>query len=273
MKKLVVGVFALLVAVNINAAVVATVDGQEITDEDVNRALRQITGGRALNYESLNSEVKKQLIDQVIEQKLLVKYAIKNGIEKDADYIKTLAQAKNDIALEIWIEKEFDKIKISNEQVKKYYDENSDKFPLKPEELKVSHILVKDKAAAEKIIKELNGVKELPAKFAEAANKYSEDNASKTNGGSLGTITKQTQLIKEFLDAAFALKKGEISKTPVKTQFGYHIIYVADKQLESKYTFDEVKDNIALDLKKVEFQNYLKTQAKALKDKAKIEIK
>lgn len=273
MKKVIAGVFALFVAAHVNAAVVATVNGQEITDEDVNRALRQASNGQASNYENLNAELKKQLIDQVIEQKLLVQYAIKSGIEKDATYQKMLSQVKNDVALQAWIEKEFNKIKVSDEQVKKFYDENLNTYFVKPEGLKVSHILVKDEATAKKVIKELGGANDLQSKFAEAAGKYSEDNASKAQGGDLGTITKQTPFIKEFLDAAFTIKKGEMSKTPVKTQFGYHIIYVADKIPEGKYELNEVKDAIISDLKRVEFQAYLKTQSKTLKDKAKIEIK
>ncbi|MDR2080326.1 MAG: peptidylprolyl isomerase [Campylobacteraceae bacterium] len=273
MKKVIAGVFALFVAAHVNAAVVATVDGQDVTDEEVNRVLFQATRGQAANYENLNGTLKKQLIDQVIEQKLLTKQAFKNGIEKDADYQKALAQAKNDIALQTWLEKEFSKFKITDEQVKKYYDDNSNTFPPKPESWTVSHILVKDEATAKKVIKELSGAKDLPAKFAEAAAKYSEDNVTKTQGGALGVVTKNTMFVEEFLNATFALKKGEITKTPVKTIHGYHVIYVTDKSAEGKYTFDEVKNQIIDIVTREEFQKNLKSQAQKLKDKAKIEIK
>ncbi|MDR2635996.1 MAG: peptidyl-prolyl cis-trans isomerase [Campylobacteraceae bacterium] len=274
MKKLIVGALALLVAANMNAAVIATVNGQEITDEEANALLRQVTGGVGGRYESLNDEYKKQVIDQLVERKLLVSHAVKSGIEKDSKYIKTLAQAKSDIALNIWIEKEFDKLKITDAQVKQYYDENTDKFPLKPESWAVSHILVKDEATAKKIIKELNNSKDLPAKFAEAVQKYSEDNASKATNGSVGIVTKQTQFVKEFLDATFAMKKGDLSKTPVKTVHGFHILYITDKIPESKYTFEEIKDELTNNVvKRVEFQKSLESQVQKLKDKAKIEIK
>ncbi|MDR2100015.1 MAG: peptidylprolyl isomerase [Campylobacteraceae bacterium] len=273
MKRLISGVFALFVAANVNAAVVATVDGQEITDEEVNRVLFQATRGQASNYETLNATLKQQLIDQVIEQKLLVKYALKEGIEKDSDYQKTLARAKNDIIIQTWLDKEFGKFKITDEQVKKYFNDNADTFPQKPESWTVSHILVKDEATAKKVIKEIGSGKDLSAKFAEAVNKYSEDNVSKANGGAFGVITKQTQFIPEFLNAVFALKKGEISKTPVKTQFGYHVIYITDKSAGGKYTFEEIKGEITEMVKRDEFAKNLKSQVQKLKDKAKIEIK
>ncbi|MDR0762434.1 MAG: peptidylprolyl isomerase [Campylobacteraceae bacterium] len=273
MKKLVIGALTLLVAVNINAAVIATVNGQEITDEDANIAIRQLSGGAGGKYENFNDEFKKRLIDQLVEQKLLTNYAIKNGIEKDSQYKKTLSQVKNSIALQVWLEKEFEKIKITDEQIKQYYDENLDKFPLKPEAWQVSHILVKDESTAKKVIKELGSAKDLPAKFGEAAQKYSQDNVSKAINGSLGIITKQTPFVKEFLDATFAMKKGNLSKTPVKTVHGYHIIYVTDKTNESKYTFEEIKGELINIVKRTEFEKSLKEQTQKLKDKAKIEIK
>ncbi|MDR0666721.1 MAG: peptidylprolyl isomerase [Campylobacteraceae bacterium] len=273
MKKLITGIFALFVAANVNAAVIATVDGQEVTDEEVNIALYQMTRGQASNYESLNDADKKRLIDQVIERKLLAKNALKNGIEKDPDYQKALSQAKDNIAISTWIEREFNKLQITDEQIKKYYDDNANTFPPKPESWTVSHILVKDEATAKKVIKELNGVKDLPAKFTEAVQKYSEDNVSKAKGGALGAVTKQTPLVKEFLDATFAMKKGDVSKTPVKTVYGYHIIYVTDKSAESKYVFEEIKNEVADIVKKEEFNKNLQSQVQKLKDKAKIEIK
>jgi parvulin-like peptidyl-prolyl isomerase len=269
MKKLVIGALALLVAANINAAVIATVNGQEITDEDASLILRQFGGGK---YESLSDEYKKQLIDHLVERKLLTSHALKSGIEKDSKYIKTLSQIKGDIALQVWTEKEYEKIKITDEHLKKYYDENQ-QMMTKPETWQVSHILVKDESTAKKVIKELNSAKDLPAKFIEAVQKYSQDNASKASNGALGAVTRQTQFVKEFLDATFAMKKGDLSKTPVKTTYGYHIIYVTDKIDEGKYPFEEVKDKLIDLVKRTEFEKSIKEQTQKLKDKAKIEIK
>jgi parvulin-like peptidyl-prolyl isomerase len=70
------------------------------------------------------------------------------------------------------------------------------------------------------------------------------------------------------------MKKGDLSKTPVKTIHGYHIIYVTDKNAESKYTFEEIKDELTNNVvKRAEFQKNLQSQVQKLKDKAKIEIK
>jgi parvulin-like peptidyl-prolyl isomerase len=80
-------------------------------------------------------------------------------------------------------------------------------------------------------------------------------------------------MVKPFNDAAFALKKGEITKTPIQTQFGYHVIYIEDKQAERKASLDEVKEQIAGTLKAEEFRKNVEAQAKSLRDKAKIDIK
>jgi EpsD family peptidyl-prolyl cis-trans isomerase len=269
MRKLILSTCAVFTAISLNAAVVATVNGQDVTDEDISLLLRQIPG---TSYETLPDEAKQQVLNQAIDRKLLIANAIKNGIEKDKEFKETVEKIRKEIALEVWMKKEFDKIKISDSSIKKYYDENPNVF-LQPEKAKVSHILVKTESEAKKIIKELGSSKNkgLSDKFAEFA-KNNPDQTSQT-GGALGLISKTDPFIAEFKDAAFALKKGEVSKTPVKTQFGYHVIYVEDKIAEKKLSFDEVKVDIANGLKNEEFRKNIEAQAKTLRDKAKIDIK
>jgi parvulin-like peptidyl-prolyl isomerase len=267
MRKLVLSTCAVFAAISLNAAVFATVDGQDVTDEDISLLLRQIPGA---NYETLPDEAKQQVLNQAIDRKLLIANAIKNGIEKDKEFKEALEKIRKEIALEVWMKKEFDKTKAGDS--KKYYDENPNVF-LQPEKAKVSHILVKTESEAKKIIKDLGKLKgkALGDKFAELA-KNNPDQTSQT-GGALGLIGKTDPFIAEFKDAAFALKKGEISKTPVKTQFGYHVIYVEDKIAEKKLSFDEVKADIANGLKNEEFRKNIEAQVKTLRDKAKINIK
>jgi parvulin-like peptidyl-prolyl isomerase len=269
MKKLVFGTCAVFAAISLNAAVIATVNGQDVTDEDASLLLRQFPG---VNYETLPDDTKQQILDQVIDRKLLMSNAVNSGIEKDKEFVDTLEKIKNEIALEIWMKKEFDKVKISDSAVKKFYNENPSMF-LQPERLKASHILVKTEDEAKKTIKELASLKgkAMTDKFAEFA-KSNPDQTSQT-GGDLGWIGKNDPFVVEFKNAAFALKKGEISKSPVKTDFGYHVIYVEDKLAEKKLSFDEVKDQIENKLKNEEFRKNVEGQAKALRDKAKIEIK
>jgi parvulin-like peptidyl-prolyl isomerase len=269
MKKLILSTCAVFTAISLNAAVVATVNGQDVTDEDIGFLLRQIPGA---TYESLPDNIKQQILNQAIDRKLLASNAISIGIEKDKEFKETIEKLKGDVALEIWLKKEFDKIKISDSSVKKFYDDNPSTF-LEPERINASHILVTAEDEAKKIIKELGSLKgkALTDKFGEFAKKNPDQ--TKQSNGNLGWFSKNDPFVAEFKNAAFALKKGEVSKAPVKTQFGYHVIYVEDKQVERKLSFDEVKAGITNKLKNEEFSKVVDVQVKALRDKAKIDIK
>lgn len=126
-----------------------------------------------------------------------------------------------------------------DQDAKAYYDTNKDRF--KVDEVTASHILVKDDATAKDVLAKLKD----GAKFEDMARQYSIDTSNKDNGGSLGTFGRG-QMVKEFEDAAFALKPGEISGV-VKTEYGYHIIKVTGKNQGTK-TYDEVKDSIIQNL-------------------------
>lgn len=270
MKKIIVGSLATLVmGVSLNAAVYATVDGVEVTDKDITSLLRAMPGAQ---YDQLQPDQQQKVIDQAIERKLLAKEAFKDGIEKDAEYKKTLESIKSDLALEIWMKRVFDKVKVSQTEVKEYFEKNKDKF-VKPATAKARHIVVADEAAAKEIIKELAALKgeALTTKFIELA-KTKSTGPSGANGGDLGWFNKK-QMVAEFSEAAFGQEKGEVTKAPVKTQFGYHVILTEDKKGGEKVTFDEAKAQIENGLKMEQFRVNVAEKAKVLKAKAKIVIK
>jgi peptidyl-prolyl cis-trans isomerase C len=107
------------------------------------------------------------------------------------------------------------------------------------EEVRASHILVKTEQEAKDIIAQL----EKGADFAKLAKEKSIDPTKDRNSGDLGFFTKE-QMVKEFAEAAFALKKGETAKAPVKTQFGWHVIRVTDRRAAAAPKFEEVKDQL-----------------------------
>jgi foldase protein PrsA len=128
-------------------------------------------------------------------------------------------------------------------------------------EIKASHILVKDEATAKKVKEELGQGKS----FEELAKQYSEDTGSKEKGGDLGYFGPG-KMVKEFEDAAYKMKKDEVSE-PVKSQFGYHIIKVTDIK-EPEKSFDDSKADIKKDLvaKKMQDGEFMaKLQEKELK--------
>jgi len=159
----------------------------------------------------------------------------------------TEAQVKTDIRGQIISEKLFAKVtsdvKVTDDQIEKYYEEKKGTQYSQPESRDVRHILVKTKAKADDIEAQLkNG-----ADFAALAKKFSEDTGSKANGGKL-TVSKG-QTVAEFDKKAFELKKNEISE-PVKTQFGYHIIQALSDVKPAKVTpLKDVKESISQELK------------------------
>ncbi|WP_456451740.1 peptidylprolyl isomerase [Hydrogenimonas sp.] len=270
MKKLIIaGLGAAVLALSMPAAeVLATVNGHKITKADIQEVMNAM--GARTTYDALPPEVKKKVLDQVIEQQLLQEKALKSGIEKDKEYKEALAKLKKKLALDVWMKKELDKIKVSDAEAKKAYEEHKSAFQ-RPESVHARHILVKTEKEAKDIIAILKKTpkSQLKAKFEELARTRSTG-PSASRGGDLGTFGRK-QMVKEFSDAAFALKAGEFTKKPVKTQFGYHVIYVEEKHPAQTVPFGEVKARIKQNLKMEKFKEKIQSIAKQLKAKAKIE--
>ena len=126
---------------------------------------------------------------------------------------------------------------ISEALAKGIYDDKVKMIP--PEdEIEARHILVDTEEKAKELYDKVAAGED----FAKLAEANSNDPGSKADGGKLGYFSKG-QMVKEFEDAAFALKKGEVSK-PVKTQFGWHVIKIEDRRAKALPTFDQVKDKI-----------------------------
>ncbi|CAM2798442.1 peptidyl-prolyl cis-trans isomerase [Helicobacter burdigaliensis] len=270
MKKIILGsmvAFALMQGVSY-AKTFAKVNGEEITEKDIGILMRGMPG---VSYEQLPQEAKTQIINQAIERRLLIKQAKKEKIENSKEYKEALALVQDDLALEIWMGKQMSEVKVSDSEIKDFYNKNKKEF-LQPEAVKVSHILVKSEAEAKSIIAELKkSGKDLPNKFAQLAKEKSQDPTAQ-NGGSLGWLVKAQKMVPEFTNAAFKLKKGEYTKAPVKTDFGYHIIYAEDKRSERTLTLDESKARIEQVLKVQKFKDSVQKEGQDLRKSAKIEI-
>jgi len=260
-------VAASLLGSTLFAKTYATVNGQDIDDKDVAAILAVAPG---VKFNQLPKDQQKKIIEQAVEKRLLSKKAIDSGIENDPTYKSTLEKMKKDLALEIWMKKQFEKVKVDDKDVKDFYNKNLKMFK-QPEMVKAKHILVKSEAEAKKIISELKKSKDLKSDFEKLAAKKSTG-PSASNGGELGWFDR-TKMVKPFADAAFKLKKGTITTTPVKTQFGYHVIYVEDKKEAKTTPLEKVKKNIIQTLKVKKFQEEMKKIAKTLKSKADIKFK
>ena len=247
--------------------IIATVNSARITKDDANRFIQ--ASQPTLTYDLLNAKQKRQIIDRLIERELFSEEAKKDGIEKDPEFQKLLAQQKKDLMVAQWMKNDFEKTIVSDGEVKEFYEKNKKKFEI-PAQVHARHILVGSAKKAQEIIDTLKGLKgeKLKSKFIELAKKESKGPTG-VKGGDLGYFTA-SQMVLPFSKAAFALKKGEITQKPVKTQFGYHVIYVEDKKDAHILPFDSVKDKIRQTLKEKEFKQKMELKASELKKSAKI---
>ncbi len=246
--------------------VYATVNGIKVTQKDVSALLR----GQNVQFESLQKDKQKQILDSLMEQKLLAEMAYKTDIPKSAEYKEELERFKKSLAFQLWLRDFSKKITVSDKEVKKFYDDNRAKFKT-PNQLKASHILVKTEKEAKDIIKTLSKAKNLKDEFTTLAKEKSVG-PSGANGGELGWFTKE-KMVPEFSNAAEKLLKGTITKTPVKTNYGFHIIYLDDKKASSILQYDKIKARLKQDLIQQEFAKKAKEEAVKLMKKAKIEYK
>jgi len=262
----VVTVLALTASTLSAAESYASVNGEEITKQDVAQLLR----GQNVQFEALPKETKDKVINQLIEKKLLTQKAVKSGIEKDAKFKEALEKIKEDLALELWMQKEFVKVKASDAEQKSFYNKNKDKFKT-PDTLEARHILLKTESEAKDIISKLEIAKNKKGSFEELAKKFSIG-PTKEKGGYLGKFSPK-QMVPEFSAAASSLKKGEYSKKAVKTQFGYHIIYLEDKIEAKALKFENVEKKITQLLVQKRYADQIQSAVKELRKNAKIVIK
>jgi len=269
MKKTILSLVASIAigAASLSAAdVYATVNGKNITKADIAVILRN----PKIKFETLPKDTQDRVIQQVIEKKLLTAKAIDSGIEKSKTFKRAIDKIKSDLALEIWMQQEFKTLKITDEDKKAYYKNNELKFK-KQATLEARHILVEKEETALSIIKELDSSKDKKAKFIELA-KAKSTGPTGTNGGYLGKFAP-AQMVPEFSSAAGALEVGKYTTTPVKTQFGFHVILLESKDAAQTAKFAEVEKKITQSVLQEKFQEHIKIIATELRKNAKIDIK
>ena len=253
-KKYIALVFVLLLSLSLAAcseksATVATIGDEEISQDELNDVLVEKYGAETLNQLISERIVKKEtdkadieVTDEEVEaeyQNMANQY---NGVEglqaAIAQANLTEEDLKEDIKSNIALEKLLKpQVEASDEEIAAYYEENKDEFS-QGEQVNASHILVKEEKEAQDIVKKLEDGED----FAALAKEYSIDEGTKENGGELGFFGRG-EMVEEFDQVAFDLKKDEISE-PIKSNFGYHIIEVHEKQDEKTISLDESKDKI-----------------------------
>jgi peptidyl-prolyl cis-trans isomerase C len=242
----------------------AEVNGTKITVKDFNAEVENLPP--YIRPMAQTPEGKKELLESMVVRELVLEQAKKDGIDKSKEVVNRLEDLKKRVVVEAFVRKKIEQdIKISDDEMKKFYDQNKDKFK-SGEQVKASHILVKSESSAQDILSQLKK----GASFEELARKNSAD-ASAAKGGDLGWFSKGT-MVPEFDKVAFGLKDGELSNV-VKTPYGFHIIKVTGKRAAGVRSFDEVKDQIKAAMMPAKQQEVLQQLKESLKKSAKISIK
>ena len=211
--------------------VVATVNGQPIHLSEVKAAATSM-GAEAHGMSP--ADLYPQVLTQLIDGKALVIQAQKEGLEKDPAVQRQL-QAAHERVLESAVLHKAIGPDITEAALKARYEKEI-AGKTGAEEVHARHILVPDEATAKTIIAELDK----GGSFAALSKKYSKDPGSAQDGGDLGWF-KKGEMVPAFSDAAFALKDGQITQTPVHTQFGWHVIQVLGHRKAPPPTFEQAE--------------------------------
>lgn len=216
-----------------NNGIAAVVNGEQITVAEIKEAYDE---NPQIKAQVPFDEFYSRALDVIVNGKLALQAATKANVQASAEYQKELAQMQEDLARKVYIDQQVE-ARVTDEEVKKFYDEYVKNFK-SVKEIKAKHILVDTEDLAKEIIAKLDK----KAKFDDLAREYSKDQPD------LGYFTEE-MMVPEFSSVAFAMEKGTYSKEPVKTEFGYHIIYVEDirdtKPLELSAIEPQIKNNLA----------------------------
>lgn len=241
-----------------NQEVVAVVAGEEITQAEFDAFLRSVP--REQQAYLGNPQFRQHCLEQLIALHLYAKLGEDEKLEKSEEFQKMLDNAKRDILAQLAVKNVMKNVSVEDGELEKFYEENSEKFQ-KGETVNAKHILMDD----EEKIKEVLAQIESGEKDFETAAKEFSTCPSSAKGGDLGTFGKG-QMVKEFEDAAFSAEIGTVTG-PVKTQFGYHLILVAQKNEAAKASFEEVKESIRQNLMQQKQNNAYESKLAELREK------
>jgi len=219
--------------------VVAKVNGAEIRRSEVMAEQQSLPAEyRSVPFETIFPHLLRRMIDG----RLRVAEARRRGLQSSPEVKARLAVLEQRVLEQTLVNKEIEE-KVTEAELRRRY-EGSVKADKGQEQVRARHILVETEAEAVAIIADLGkpGVD-----FAKLARDRSKDTTAAARGGDLGFFVR-SDMVKPFADAAFALKQGETTKTPVRTQFGWHIIKLEERRKAPVPAFDEVRDELGREM-------------------------
>ncbi|GHT98888.1 peptidylprolyl isomerase [Betaproteobacteria bacterium] len=226
-------VAGLLAQTGFAAEPIATVNGKAISAERANILINEQVSRGAPNGKELQDQVREFLIrNAVVEQAARAK-----GLDKKADIVAQIELSNQAVLLRAYVQDWLTANPVTDEDLKKDYNEIKSRAGDK--EYNARHVLVQTEDEAKALIAKLDG----GAKIADLSKESSLDPGSKENGGDLGW-SNPANFVPPFAEALTQLTKGNYTKTPVKTDFGYHVIYLEDVRDLKAPEFDEIKPQL-----------------------------
>ena len=230
--------------------VAAVVNGKKITVADIKTAYE---ANPAVREKASFDEFYEKTLDIFVDGEIVYQAAEAAKVEETPEYKNQLKSLKEELARKIYLDKQV-RAQVNDAAVKKLYEDYKKTFHGE-QEIKAKHILVNSEAKAKEVIAKF----QKDGNFEKLAKEYSKEPAD------LGYFTKD-MMVPEFADAAFKLKKGQYTKTPVKTQFGYHVILVEDIRTAKPQPMKQIEPQ----LKAMLAQKSMGDLIKNLQDKAKV---
>jgi peptidyl-prolyl cis-trans isomerase C len=246
-----------------DVAVVATYSGKKLTSADVVAEIERLPGPSRAYLSA--PDRKRQFVENMILNDLLFEEGKKQGYDKDPEIDRQITDMRKRLVVQKLMRELQKPPEITDAQAKQYYDDNPTLYSTT--QIKAAHILVKDEATAKEIRAELE---KDPSRFAEIAKEKSTDRTSGGRGGDLGKFA-QGRMVPEFEKVAFALKPNELSQ-PVKTQYGWHVIIVSEREEGERKPFDQVKEQIRATMRNKALQDTMQSRFDGLKSGAKLQI-
>jgi parvulin-like peptidyl-prolyl isomerase len=249
-------------------AVIAKIDGDKITLSDFRDRMNETP--TAYQQYMVSPEGRRQFLDLLIREKVLLIEARKSGAQFDADYEKAVSQFKKQLArrmkdfeesmlVETYLKKlRTRELAVSNADVEKYYNDHLSEFQ-HPAQILAAHVLLNSQADAERA---LDRIKKGES-FEKVAREMSMDPATAAQGGRLSPFRKG-QLVPEFENAVMQLKNGQISPI-VKSHFGYHIIKKLGEKPLPPEPLDQAKEDIRSRLERERFDVWVTKAQNSLK--------
>jgi peptidyl-prolyl cis-trans isomerase C len=228
---------SLAIAPAAQAQNIAIVNGKAVPKSRVDSLMEQVSRQAQARGQQLPPDIDRLVRDKVVQDEIFVQEAEKRGLAGSADYKAQMELARQNILVQALLADYEKKNPITDAEVKAEYDKF--KGQASGTEYRARHILVEKEDEAKALIAQIKA----GANFEELAKKSSKDSGSGANGGDLD-FAAAGAYVPEFSQAMTKLKKGEMTDTPVKTQFGYHIIKLEDTREAQFPPLDEVKPQI-----------------------------